>query len=239
MGFETDFTKEFVRRSLPAGARRILEVGCGTGELAASLSSDGLAVVAIDCDSDSVAAAQRLGVDARVAIWPGFEEDRFDAVLFSRSLHHIHPLNEAVERAARSLVPNGRIIVEDFAYEEADERTLRWFVSVIDALDSANQLVKDDHFLSGVRSKTETLTVWRESHESDLHAATDIFVRIREVFGNVSREDVPYFFRYLAGAMVPTADSDRIFKEIAAQETAWIAERSITALGRRFVAVRR
>ena len=68
MRFETRFTKDFVHRSLPSGARLILEIGCGSGELAASLSSDGLAVVAIDSDYDSIVAARQLGVDARLAV---------------------------------------------------------------------------------------------------------------------------------------------------------------------------
>jgi SAM-dependent methyltransferase len=117
MRFETRYTYDFIKRFLPRECRRILEVGCGTGELAARLSKDAYSVVAIDSDRDSVAAAQRLGVNARVATWPDFDEGHFDAVLFTRSLHHIHPLDESVRHAADSLVEGGRIIVEDFGYE--------------------------------------------------------------------------------------------------------------------------
>src|SRR5262245_53493836 len=81
MRFETRYTYNFIKRFLPAGSGRILEVGCGAGELAASLSNDGYAVVAIDSDGDSIAAAQCLGVDARIATWPDFKDGEFDAVL--------------------------------------------------------------------------------------------------------------------------------------------------------------
>jgi 2-polyprenyl-3-methyl-5-hydroxy-6-metoxy-1,4-benzoquinol methylase len=74
MRFETRYTCDFIERFLPRECRRILEVGCGTGELAARLSKDAYSVVAIDSDRDSVAAAQRLGVNARVATWPDFDE---------------------------------------------------------------------------------------------------------------------------------------------------------------------
>ncbi len=62
MKFETQFTWDFIKRSLPAGARRVLEIGCGSGELAASLLQDGVSLIAIDTDPDLIAAARGLGV---------------------------------------------------------------------------------------------------------------------------------------------------------------------------------
>ena len=102
MKFETRFTRDFIKRSLPAGVRRVLEIGCGSGELAASLLQDGVSLIAIDNDADSIAAAQRLGVDARIAAWPDFEDGQFDAVLFTRSLHHMHPLDRYVQPGTAS-----------------------------------------------------------------------------------------------------------------------------------------
>ena len=239
MKFETQFTRDFIKRSLPAGARRVLEIGCGSGELAASLVQDGISLIAIDNDADLIAAAQRLGVDARIATWPVFEDGQFDAVLFTRSLHHIHPLDKAMQRAADSLVIGGRLIVEDFAYETADEKTLQWFGQVLDRLDCGGLLIKADDFLSAVRSKTETLKAWRENHESDLHTAAAILAEIRKVFGEVRCEEVPYYFRYLSRASFPTADRDKILRDLAEEEAGLIAEGTILALGRRFVAERR
>jgi 2-polyprenyl-3-methyl-5-hydroxy-6-metoxy-1,4-benzoquinol methylase len=85
MQFETRYTYDFIKRFLSSQCRSILEVGCGAGELAACLSKDGYSIVAIDSDCDSVAAARRLGVNARVATWPDFASGQFDAVLFTRS----------------------------------------------------------------------------------------------------------------------------------------------------------
>jgi len=238
MRFETQFTQAFIRRSLPERARRVLEIGCGSGELAASLLQDGVSLIAIDNDADAIAAAQGLGVDARIAAWPDFEDGLFDAVLFTRSLHHIHPLDKAVQRAADTLVIGGRLIVEDFAYEAADEKTLQWFADVIDQLDGANLLVKGDDFLSALRSRNETLKNWRENHESGLHTAANVLAEIRRVFGETQCEEAPYYFRYLSHAIVPTADRDKILQDLAEQEAELIARGTIPALGRRFVAER-
>ena len=238
MKFETQFTRNFIKRSLPAAARRVLEIGCGSGELAASLVQDGVSLIAIDNDADFIAAARGLGVDARIAAWPDFEGGLFDAVLFTRSLHHMHPLDKAVQRAADTLVIGGRLIVEDFAYETADEKTLQWFADVIDQLNGADLLVKGDDFLSALRSRNETLKIWRENHESGLHTATNVLAEIRRVFGETQCEEAAYYFRYLSRAIVPTADRDKILQDLAEQEAGLIAEGMILALGRRFVAER-
>ena len=238
MKFETKVTYDFIQQELPVHAHRVLEVGCGSGELAAGLLHDGVSVVAIDSDRDCVAAARQLGVDARNAAWPDFDEGQFDAVLFTRSLHHIHPLNEAVERAGHCLLIGGRLIVEDFAYEMVDEKTLRWFGDAIGRLETADLLVQCDNFLNAVRSRTETLEAWRKNHESDLHTATDIFAEIRRAFGTVRRDDIPYYFRYLARAILPAADRDKILRDFAAEETGLISNGTILPLGRRFVAQR-
>ena len=238
MNFETRYTYDFVKRFLPAARGRILEVGCGAGALAGFLSKEGYAVVALDSDSDSIATAQRLGVDARRATWPDFNGGEFDAVLFTRSLHHIHPLGESVHRAAESLTEDGCMIVEDFAYDSVDEKTLRWFRSAIGLLEAAGQLVLGDEFLEKILSKTETLNAWRQNHEPELHTAAEIGVQLEKTFGRVIKENAPYFFRYIASAISPGEKRDVILQALAEQEQTLAADGSIVPLGRRFVAVR-
>src|SRR5882724_690305 len=238
MRFETRYTYNFIKRFLPSECRRILEVGCGTGELAARLSKDGYSVVAIDTDRDSVAAALRLDVNARVATWPDFVQGQFDAVLFTRSLHHIHPIDESLRHAADSLANGGRIIVEDFAYESADEKTLRWFRSAIRLLEATGSLVMSEEFLGKVLSKTETLNAWRENHEPELHKAAEIDAQLEKVFERVIRENAAYYFRYIANAITSTDKRDAVVHALAAQEETLAADGSIVPLGRRFVAER-
>jgi SAM-dependent methyltransferase len=236
--FETRYTYNFVERFLPRDCRRILEVGCGKGELAARLLKDGYSVVAIDGDQDSVAAARRLGVDARLATWPDFDGGHFDAVLFTRSLHHIHPLDKSISHAADSLVEGGLIIAEDFAYESTDEKTLRWFSSVIRLLEATGLLTVGDDFRDKVLSKTETLKAWRENYESELHTAAAIDAQLEKLFGRVIRERAAYYFRYIANAITAAEKRDAILQAFAEQEQTLAAEGSIVALGRRFVAAR-
>jgi SAM-dependent methyltransferase len=237
MHFETRYTYDFVKRFLPSEGGRVLEVGCGAGELAAFLCKEGYAVVAIDSDPDSIAAAQRVGVDARRATWPHFNDGRFDAVLFTRSLHHIHPLDESVERAAESLAEGGRIIVEDFAYESADEKTLRWFNSAIRLLEATGLLIPQarDEFLQKILLKTETLNAWQQNHEHDLHTAAEIGAQLEKMFSRVLKENAAYYFRYIAGAIAPGEKRDAILQAFAEQEETLAAGGSVVSLGRRFI----
>lgn len=120
----TTETVEFLLRHLSPQPLRILEVGCGTGEVAARLQGYHHHVIAIDSEAKAIEQAQQLGVDARLAVWPLFEESAFDAILFTRSLHHIAPLDVALSHASQLLLPSGVLLVEDFAYNEMDPPTL-------------------------------------------------------------------------------------------------------------------
>ena len=139
----TQYSYEFVRGKLPESARSILEVGCGRGELASRLAQDGLRVLALDADADCVAKANAAGVDARLATWPTAIDGEFDAVLFVRSLHHIHALDPAVEGAVAALTPGGRVIVEDFRAEGGTDRSAAWFTGRV------KQLERDGAFSPG------------------------------------------------------------------------------------------
>ena len=236
MQFETRYTYNFVIQFLPSKCQRILEVGCGRGELAAVLSKDGCSVVAIDMDSDSIAAAQQRGVDARVATWPDFEDGRFDAILFTRSLHHIHPLGESIRHLTDSLTEAGRVIVEDFAYESVDEKTLRWFASAIRLLESTESLTVNDDLLKKILSKTKTLKAWRQNHENELRTAAEINAQLEKTFGRVVRKNSAYFFRYAANAIPVAEKRNAVLQAFAKEEQILYKNNSIVALGRRFVA---
>lgn len=237
--FETRFTADFICRFLPRSDGRILEIGCGEGELAAHLSQLGFRVTAIDSDEESIAAARLLGVDARIAEWPEFSDGRFDAVLFTRSLHHIHPLQGAVELAAECLSPGGCIIVEDFAYESADERTLRWFASASRIVAAAGLLVGQNEFIDELLSTDGSLAAWSKHHDHDLSSAAQIAEALETVCGKVIAENAPYFFRYLARAMGNLEQRDGVTAALAGQENELISRGAIMPLGRRFVAKRK
>jgi SAM-dependent methyltransferase len=236
--FETRFTYDFICRFLPSPCERILEVGCGTGELAAHLKHHGFRITAIDTDEESIQAARLLGVDARAAEWPNFTDGPFDVVLFTRSLHHIHPLRDAVKSAAECLRADGRIIVEDFAYESTDEQTLRWFASTVRIVAASGLLIEPDDLVDEILRKRASLAAWRVNHGHDLNSAAQIAATLNTMFGSVIVENTAYYFRYLLKALGHSDRRDALGEALAEQETELISHGAISPLGRRFVATR-
>jgi SAM-dependent methyltransferase len=229
--FETTFTLDYVKRSLPARCRRVLEVGAGTGELAARLLRDGLAVVALDSDPDAVATARTLGVDARLARWPQPLDEPFDAVLFTRSLHHIHRLEESVNAAAAGLAPHGRVVVEDVAIEAADERTLAWFTEALRLLRDSGRLPGHSALLEDLLATGGSPAVWQEHHDHDLHGAAAMEAALGAALTEVEVEAAPYLFRYLGAALAKAPARDTLVRALAEQERTLIADGAIAALG--------
>lgn len=93
--------------------RRVLEVGCGPGELAARLQAELAAeVVAIDVSPRMVELARGRGVDARVADVQElpFGDAEFDCALAAWMLYHVPDLERGLSELQRVLRPGGRLI---------------------------------------------------------------------------------------------------------------------------------
>jgi 2-polyprenyl-3-methyl-5-hydroxy-6-metoxy-1,4-benzoquinol methylase len=97
-------TARFLLAELGLTRKRVLEVGCGSGEVAACLEAAGHIVVGIDADANMILAACGRGIDARQTTWLDFRDTaRYDAIVFTRSLHHLKPLDASVEHATSFL----------------------------------------------------------------------------------------------------------------------------------------
>ena len=96
-----------------AAPRRVLEVGCGWGELAAWLAQEtGADVVAIDLSPRMVELARERGVDARVGDVQqlAFPDASFDVAVAAWMLYHVPDLDRALAELARVVRPGGRLV---------------------------------------------------------------------------------------------------------------------------------
>jgi ubiquinone/menaquinone biosynthesis C-methylase UbiE len=93
--------------------RRVIDVGCGTGQLAKGLEERELARVwAVDASAAMVAHAKALGVNARVAGGESlpFKQGWFDRAVM-RMVSHLVDRPRVFAEVARVLSPDGRLLV--------------------------------------------------------------------------------------------------------------------------------
>jgi SAM-dependent methyltransferase len=120
-GFTEGADPEYEEQILPlaaahlAGARRVLDVGCGEGQIS-RLALSGGAEMAIGVDPTlaqvEVAAARGGGAHygrAGAADLP-FVDGAFDAVVACLVFEHIRDVDDAIEEVARVLAPGGRFL---------------------------------------------------------------------------------------------------------------------------------
>jgi SAM-dependent methyltransferase len=107
----------FVLSHLPPPRRRVLEVGCGRGELALALAGAGYDVVAIDPEAPEGAIFRQTTIEELDEPGP------FDAVLASFSLHHVHDLDGVLDKLRALLAPDGVLILDEFGWDLLDEQT--------------------------------------------------------------------------------------------------------------------
>lgn len=106
--------------ALPGSFGRVVDAGCGYGQIGLALLELGRAdtLVGFDDDPRRVGIASRAGGEAarfETRSLSGLEFPEADTVLFVDSLHYM-PVGQqdtVLERAARALAPNGRIVVRD------------------------------------------------------------------------------------------------------------------------------
>ena len=224
----TVFTLRFVEELLPKSAK-ILEVGCGLGHLAALLTDLGHDILAIDTSESAVQTAKRRRIRAEQTSIEGVEEKNFDSVLFTRSLHHIHPIGSCLDKTKEILRPGGSIIIEDFGYDLMDDSTAIWYQGLRNSL---APIIKQEDW---VAPQGEALKHWMEHHSSEhqLHKATDLEQEVGKRFSNVRVvRNLPYLFRYFIGKdELPRETVDAIFQ----WEQKLISDGSIKGIGLRIV----
>jgi 2-polyprenyl-3-methyl-5-hydroxy-6-metoxy-1,4-benzoquinol methylase len=205
---------DFVLAELPRPPARVLEVGCGNGDLARTMDGAGYEVVAID------PAAPDGPIFRRIKLHELDPEERFDAVVAAFSLHHVTDLSVGLDRVRDVLGPGGLVLVEEIGFERLDEQTAEWFHGQRRALVAAGRLP------AGPRTVADCRREWDDEHVG-MHAADVMRSELAARFRQRSFAWQPALYRYLGGVAA-----------LALEETLIDAD-AIQALGFRYVGERR
>jgi ubiquinone/menaquinone biosynthesis C-methylase UbiE len=235
----TRATVAFIASHLPSGGV-VLEVGCGEGRVALELLNRGYQVIGVDSDQEIIARAQERGVRAVQASWPEVDSAPLDAVVFTRSLHHIAPLPGAIGHAREVLQPSGILLVEDFAFDEADKATIRWLLEVL-GCQTAKSIIAPvpGEFVTDLLGSKDPFAVWTQSHDHELHTMAAMTQAIGEYFIIRETQQVPYLYRYLVPVLPETLQAAAFVEEVAREETRLGERGAIVLVGRRIVGVTR
>lgn len=98
----------------PQPGERILDLGCGDGQLTLRLAARGAAVRGVDASPQMAEAARARGIAADVASAEAlpYADGGFDAVFSNAALHWVRDQNAMMAQVRRVLRPGGRFVAE-------------------------------------------------------------------------------------------------------------------------------
>lgn len=209
---DTSSVTEFVRSWLPPPPATVLEVGAGTGVLARRLNEAGYDVTPIDPVATNAAVVHAVTLEE-------FSEDKqYDAVVASRSLHHIADLESAIDKIHEYLDVTGYVLLNEFGWERVDEPTGKWLYSQLQEQARQNPDLREGESFS------EWFEHWLADH-ADLHRSDEMLDVLRDRFTECYFGECPY----LVGEYV---DGD---PDLVRTERSLIMDGTIRAAGFRFV----
>jgi SAM-dependent methyltransferase len=122
--------------------QRVLDVGCGTGAVAAALADKAAAKVWGVEQSAEMLAVARARVPSGVGLKQGraeelpFRDAWFDRVVYSLVIHLVDR-RRALDETARVLVDDGKVVIATFAHEHFDRYWAGRFFPSLAAIDKA------------------------------------------------------------------------------------------------------
>jgi methyltransferase family protein len=190
---------------LPDAPARVLEIGCGEeGGVTPALVEAGYDTVAVDPRAPDGPRYRRLR-------FQDLADESYDAVVAERVLHHVHPLDQSLDKLA-ALAP--LLVLDEFAWDRIDEPTQAWYEARHRALRS------NDEAPDG----PPDLETWR-ANWTDLHRADALRRALVARYDERVYEPRPYLYRWLG------AESEALEAEL-------VSAGAIQPVGFRWVGVR-
>ncbi|MGE0227941.1 MAG: methyltransferase domain-containing protein [Dehalococcoidia bacterium] len=114
-GFVAQLAEDLVGLLDPQPGERIVDLGCGTGTLAAAIAARGADVLGIDADPAMIEAARVAYPALRFEVISAYDvtiDPPVDAVFSNAALHWMTRPEDVLRRVAAALRPGGRFVAE-------------------------------------------------------------------------------------------------------------------------------
>jgi len=115
LGFVSQYGQDVVELLNVEHGERILDLGCGTGDLTFSIKQRGAHVIGLDASSEMIKEAKAKYADIEFVVKDAKDfsfEVPFDAIFSNAALHWIKPAEAVIESVWHNLKPQGRFIAE-------------------------------------------------------------------------------------------------------------------------------
>ncbi|WP_449620449.1 class I SAM-dependent methyltransferase [Robertmurraya sp. Marseille-Q9965] len=113
--FVSQYGQNLIELLAPKTGEKILDLGCGTGDLANQLFENGLDVVGVDNSVNMVELAKNKYPQIKFIVQDATNlafDNEFDAVFSNATLHWVKPPIQALHGIYHSLKPGGRFVAE-------------------------------------------------------------------------------------------------------------------------------
>lgn len=113
--FVSNFGEDLTSLLNPQKGEHILDVGCGTGDLAHDISKSGAQVTGIDASVSMIEVAKEKYPDIHFSVQDGEQfsfEHQFNAVFSNAAIHWMKDQQKVVQNCYDVLLPNGRFVAE-------------------------------------------------------------------------------------------------------------------------------
>jgi trans-aconitate methyltransferase len=202
----------------PRSGERILDLGCGSGQLTAKIAASGADVIGLDRSEEMIAEARRNFPALRfdVADAANFTVDTpVDAVFSNAALHWVKDADGVAKSVARALRPGGRFVVEMGGKGNVQ--------TIIEAVREVAGPVETPWYFPSVGQYTSLL----ERHGFEISFAT-LFDRPTRVDGEDGLED---WLTMFCGSVIGEHGASAIRREVANRlrpkmfrEGAWVVD---------------
>ncbi len=129
--FQEDWHAEMMSL-MPEGARRVLDLGCGTGFFLAELERERPGAVGLDLSHEMLRVSEQYVPGARLVTADAeklpFRERAFDVVFCKGSLHHMRDHQGFLEHCLGALDGGGRLILSEPCNDNPLIRLARWLL---------------------------------------------------------------------------------------------------------------